>query len=185
MIGPPGRTPDRTKRRPTTPVLATAEVITPCRLAFTGIPLPTAQNLDVTVGEESYHIEAMLMEVELVGAAAMVRVSDKRYSASRRISQAECQDPAPITVEIKPRPARVEFEGPPDDTVVVCKAGCRASVIGRNQTASAFLPVPIVAGSQQPVTLVFKHVDYEELSLVTDLMPGPQTIRVPMVPREP
>jgi hypothetical protein len=32
---------------------------------------------------------------------------------------------------------------------------------------------------------VFKHRDYEEITIEKDLVPGPQTIRVPMVPRSP
>ena len=59
------------------------------------------------------------------------------------------------------------------------------SLLERNQTAKTFQPVPIVAGSSQPVKLVLKHKDYEELTLEKDLLPGPQTIRVTMVPRNP
>jgi hypothetical protein len=175
---------DKVKRRPITPVLAPAEVVTPCRLEFTGIPLPTAQNLVVKVGAESYAIEALQMDVELVGTSAAVRVSDKRYSASRRITPADCQAGA-VKVEIRPMPARIVFEGPPDGTVVKCLAGCLPSLIGRNQRAKDFRPVPIVDGMLQPVKLVFKHVDYEEVVIEEDLLPGPQTIRVAMVPRNP
>jgi len=180
----PGRHVDKIKRKPVTPVLAVAEVITPCRLKFTGIPLPTMQNLDVKVGAVSYDIEAMEMDVELVGPSTAVRVADKRYNASRRITQAECEE-GPVTIEIRPMPARIEFEGPPDDTVVKCLAGCRPSLIDRNQTAKDFQPVPIMTGTVQPVKLVLKHVDYEETILEKDLLPGPQTIRVAMVPRNP
>jgi serine/threonine-protein kinase len=180
---PGGRNGDKGKRKPGVPVVAVAETVTPCRLAFTGIPLPTAQNLDVKVGAATHDIEAMQMDVELVGPSSAVRVVDNRYSASRRVTKAECEA-GPVTIEIKLMPARVKFEGPPDDTVVRCEAGCPKSLIGRNQTAKAFQPIPIVDGMQQPVKLVLKHVDYEEITIEEDLLPGPQTIRVPMVPRE-
>jgi hypothetical protein len=32
---------------------------------------------------------------------------------------------------------------------------------------------------------VLKHKDYEEMTIEEDLLPGPQTIRVTMVPRSP
>jgi tRNA A-37 threonylcarbamoyl transferase component Bud32 len=181
----PTRPGDKIKRKNTPAVPeAEAEVTTPCRLAFTGIPLPTAQNLVVKVGNESHHIEAMQMDVEFAGLATAVRVSDKRYSASRKITAAECEA-GPVTVEINPMAARVKFEGPPADAVVVCKAGCLPSLIGTNQTAKDFRPVPIVDGTLQPVTLVLKHIDYEPITIDEDLVPGPQTIRVAMVPRVP
>jgi hypothetical protein len=182
-VDDPTRPGDKIKRKNPPPV-AEAEVITPCRLAFTGIPLPTAQNLAVKVGTLSHHIEAMQMDVEFSGIATAVRVADKRYSASRQITRAECEA-GPVTVEIHPMDARVKFEGPPADAVVVCKAGCRPSLIDTNQTAKDFRPVPIVDGTVQPVTLVLKHIDYEPVTIDEELVPGPQTIRVAMVPRVP
>jgi eukaryotic-like serine/threonine-protein kinase len=181
--GLPGRNGDKIKRKNPAITPVPVEVITPCRLVFTGIPLPTAQNLDVTVGATTYDIEAMQMDVEFPGPSTIVRVSDKRYKANRRITRAECEA-GPIAVQIRPLPARIHFEGPPDDTVVRCVAGCQPSAIGRNQTTKAFDPVPIADGTVQPVTLVLKHRDYEELTIEKDLLPGPQTIRVAMVPRE-
>ncbi len=159
------------------------EVTTACRLQFSGIPLPTAQNLAVKVGTDSYHIEAMQMDVEFPGVITAVRVSDKRYAAGRRITRADCEA-GPVNVEIRPLDARVKFEGPPDDAVVVCKAGCQPALLEQNQTARSFKPVPIVAGTVQPVKLVFKHRDYEPVTINEDLLPGPQTIRVAMVPRD-
>ncbi len=180
----PVRSGDRIKRKVPVHVPSDAEVVTPCRLVFTGIPLPTAQNLHVKVGAVTYDIEAMQMDVELVGPSDAVRVPDKRYSASRRITRAECEA-GPITIEIRPMAARVQFEGPPDGTVVKCLSGCRPSLIGRNQPAKDFQPVPIVDGTVQTVRLVLKHVDYEEVTIEKDLVPGPQTLRVTMVPRAP
>ena len=173
--------PDRINKRRIPPPPVAPET-TACRLAFTGIPLPTAQNLVVKVGDELHAIEAMQMDVRFAGAATSVRVNDKRYMASRRITKADC-DAGPVTVEIHAIPARVKFEGPPEDTAVLCERGCRPSEIGRNQTAKDFLPVPIVDGTVQPVKLVLKHRDYEPVTLEEDLVPGPQTIRVAMVPR--
>jgi hypothetical protein len=132
-----------------------------------------------------HDIEAMQMDVEIVGPSSSVVVPDRRYHAGRSITRAECEA-GPVTIVIRPRPARVDFDGPPDDTVVNCLSGCPPAFIGRNQTTKTFQPVPIAKGkSVQPVKLVLKHKDYEETTIEEDLRPGPQTIRVTMVPRSP
>ena len=154
-----------------------------CRIALTGLPLPTARNLDLLVGRRPYDIESLQVDVEFPGPFTVVRISDKRYTATRRITQADCEA-GPVSVTIKPQAARVEFSGVPKDTVVVCTSGCSAQQQGRNQPVQRFVPVPIEEGNlRQPVTLVLKHRDYESKTIERDLSPGPNKIRVSLVPR--
>ncbi|MCX4244549.1 serine/threonine-protein kinase [Paraliomyxa miuraensis] len=171
------------RKNPVTPPPQTPQT-TSCRLVFTGIALPTAQNLAIRVGTQTHGIEQMEMDVTFEGPSTTVRVSDNRYSGYRLVSSADCEA-GPVVLEIKPRPARVKFEGPPDDAVVVCMAGCLPSLIEVNQTAKTFRAVPIVDGTVQPVKLVLKHKDFEPIAIEEDLVPGPQTLRVSMVPRKP
>ncbi len=175
--------PDRI-RRPKNGNPRVTETTTPCRIALTGIPLPTARNLDLTIGGRIYDIEAMEMDVEFTGTLTAARVSDKRYTASRRITRADCEA-GPVSVVIKPLAARVKFEGrprPSEGLVVICRSGCRASLQGRNQNAKDFQPVPIPDGKlQQRVKLELKALDYEAKTIEQDLSPGQNTIVVDLV----
>ncbi|MCA9649645.1 MAG: protein kinase [Myxococcales bacterium] len=177
---------ERIRRRPVGTTNPPREpVTTPCTLAFTGIPLPTAQNLSVTVGTKTMGIEAMEMQVELPGTESSVRIKDSRYVASRTVTRAQCEA-GPVPVEIRPKPAKVKFEGVADDVVVLCKAGCRADLNGTNQTVKTFQSVPIEKGRlQQTVTLLLKHADFEPKTIEEDLLPGPNVIRVSLIPRKP
>ncbi|MCA9711738.1 MAG: hypothetical protein KDK70_38235, partial [Myxococcales bacterium] len=173
---------DRIKRRPPT-VSPETPVKTACTLQLSGIPLPTARNLAIRVGVASYEIQELTMGVEFEGPYTAVRVTDKRYTASRRITREECLA-GPVPVTIRPRAARVTFVGGDDRVVVVCKAGCRPTLIETNQDLATFQAVPVPEGELQVhVVLQFKRTGYEPLVLEEDLLPGPNTIQLSMIPR--
>ncbi|MEX1362287.1 MAG: hypothetical protein AB1Z98_04130, partial [Nannocystaceae bacterium] len=176
--------PDRVRRRPTIVAPPRVPVTTPCRLSFTGIPLPTAQNLSFLVGTKTQSIEDLTMDVELPGTQASVRIKDSRYVASRTVTREQCEA-GPVTVEIRAKAAKVKFEGVGEDVVVLCKVGCRSDLNGKNQTVKTFQPVPIEKGRlQQTVRLLLKHADFESTTIEEDLSPGPNVVRVSMIPRK-
>jgi len=162
-------------------------VSTACHLSLSGIPLPTARNLDITVGAQAYGIEAMELDVEFLGTSAWVRVKDKRYIASHRVTREQCELGS-VAVEIRTKPARIKFEGVDDDVVVVCLEGCGPKLTKRNINVRDFrkptMKIPIDKGKlQQRVTLLLKHSSLEPQTIEKDLVPGPNVLRVVMVPK--
>ena len=165
---------------PTTPRVP---VTTPCRINFGGIPLPTAKNLSFFLDDKAQPITAMTMDVEFPDTASQLKITDARYIASRKLTRAKCEA-GPVAIQIRAKAATVEFPGLASDVVVICKAGCRESLTGVNQSAGNFRPVPIPKGEVlQAVSLQFKHVAYESKNLEVDLLPGPNKVRVALVPR--
>ncbi len=158
---------------------------TACTLSIAGgIPLPTAQNLSLNVGGQLYDIEGKTVDVEFDGEFTAVRVNDKRWTASRKITISDCEA-GPVPVAIKPLAARVKFKGRPGPSqglVVICREGCRASLQGRNQNAKDFQAVPIPTGKAvQHVKLELKAEHYEAKIIERDLLPGPNEIEVYLV----
>ncbi len=182
----PGTSPSRTTPRRRPPLPPRVPVSTSCRLSFSGIPLPTAKNLNFRVGAETYQIESMQMDVdvEFVGGTAAVRVNDTRYTGGRRITPADCAA-GPVSVVLRPLDAYINFRGAPQGAVVVCTSGCRKTVIGKNRSTKNFPHIPIANGaSTQPVVLVIKHKLYEAATYELDLVPGFNPLQVAMVPRK-
>ncbi|MEM7157509.1 MAG: serine/threonine-protein kinase [Myxococcota bacterium] len=158
-------------------------VTTPCKVSFSGIPLPTAKNLSFFLDDQVQPIKAMTMDVEFPDTASQLQIKDTRYVASRKLTRAQCEV-GPVDVQIRARAARVKFPGLASDVVVICKTGCREKVLGVNQTAGNFRAVPIPKGAvEHTVSLLFKHEQYEQKSLDVDLRPGPNEVRVALVPR--
>ncbi|MCH9682950.1 MAG: protein kinase [Deltaproteobacteria bacterium] len=176
--------PGTTRRKAVTPLPPRVPVTVPCRLAFWGIPLPTAKNLDFRINTETHDLDAMRMDVdvEFAGGSATVRINDNRYTGYRRLTPAECAA-GPVKVKISPLDAYIRFVGLPKGAAVACLDGCRDDIIGKNRSASNFPHIPITQGLTQPVRLVIKHIKHETITVSKDLLPGPNTIRVAMSPR--
>lgn len=179
--GGTGSRPTPRVRRPPRLVDDTPPTV-PCTIAFSGIPLPTARNLHFNLGADRKAIDGMQMQVELAGDAQWLNVKNERFLASHRVRKSECLA-GPVDVVIRPRAARVTFEGLPDDGVaIVCKKGCREDLIGDNQLPRTFQSVPIPKGElTQAVTIVVKHPDYKERTITKVLQPGPNMINVTMI----
>ncbi|MEM6994567.1 MAG: protein kinase [Myxococcota bacterium] len=145
----------------------------PCSVSVEGLPASQVDRLRVTAGGKAVELVGTTAEILVPPDGIDIRADHQRYFGKKRVLPGQC----PAVVSIRPKPARVKFEGVPLDMSVRCVKGCGEGLQGKNKLVTRFPAVPMADGNGLAITLTFQHSDYENHTQTVTLYPGPNTIR--------
>lgn len=154
-------------------------VTTACTLQLTGVPASQVASLKLTVAGAPIELTGPKVEIDVPTAGAEVRINHQRFTAKRMVKPEQC----PATISIRPKPARVKFDGIPSDTVIRCTAGCPDEVIGKNILHKRFPALALDDPNGVVIAVTFQHTQYENLKASYTVHPGPNSFEVNLKPR--
>ncbi len=173
--------------KPTGPTPVRTPPRTECTVVLDGIPLSTARNLKLKVkptdGSATLNlpIDGLRIPVNFPGGDANASIESGSWGANKRLTRPDC-DAGDVRIDVRPKAAKLVFEGAPNDLAVTCESGCPDGVVTR--MAEAFPNIPFDPDSDsRVVVLVLKHEDFKPKSVKQTLHPGVNKIPADLEPR--
>ncbi|MEM7159697.1 MAG: hypothetical protein AAF799_43050 [Myxococcota bacterium] len=143
------------------------------------MPVSVMGHHDLMAGYHQYPVERRV-QVELDSDAKWLRVRGPRYAGSRRVEPGECRPGAVLRVDVKPKPARIDFPCAPPDLTVAC-THCPGLSEPRIFTAKDFPPLRMSSFSET-VEVVFRAPGYRKQTRTFRVHPGHNKVEVSLEP---
>jgi hypothetical protein len=168
--------------RPTRPGGRKARAVQ-CTVVLEGVPEASATFLQLRVsGQSPVTPKGLKHSFEITEDSVKLNVEGKwRTDRPRTVTRQDCEA-GPITIEVAPKPARVDFPDAPADAAITCLK-CPRGIGKGPYTAGSFPTLPI-ASNESSVTVRFKFQceGYRDREVQEVLYPGPNDVRMHLQP---
>ncbi|HEY8379159.1 MAG TPA: hypothetical protein VIK91_21850, partial [Nannocystis sp.] len=127
-------------------------------------------------------LSAAVFDFELTGERALVVVSGPKFAGHVMVGRGECRPDAPVELQVKTKPAILDFTGAPKQTTVVCVAGPCPDKFQHALDEARFPEIDLGGQMEAEITVEVKAVGYRSKTFKQRIFPGRNPFPIELSP---
>ena len=151
-----------------------------CSLAISGMPVSVigAGGHNLKIGSKTEVLKEAIVGLTFAGESAQVQLTGKVYTGLLTVNRRQCMPGATVELTAKPKPARLEFVNPPENTTVRCKTTPPCTDGNFHLLSAENFPNIPVTEIDTPIELEIKAEGYQGKTERMRIHPGVNQVNV-------